>query len=125
MSDVYLVQLATQRTQWLHARQSLIAGNVANANTPGYNAKDLVPFSAVLDNTAARMSVTSTMHISPTDAESFAAHATDQDNPDATLSGNSVNLEQEMLKLGDVSRSSNEVNAIQRAFHQMMMSAIK
>lgn len=125
MSEVYLFQLATQRTQWLHARQSLIAGNVANANTPGYSARDLVPFTAVLDSTASKMSVTNSLHMSPTDAETFAAHATDSENPDATLSGNSVNLEQEMLKLGDVSRSSNEVNAIKRAFHQMMMSAIK
>ena len=56
MSEVYLFQLATQRTQWLHARQSLIAGNVANANTPGYSARDLVPFTAVLDSTTPALS---------------------------------------------------------------------
>jgi flagellar basal-body rod protein FlgB len=38
VSQVYLLELASQRSQWLSTRQSLIAGNVANANTPQYRA---------------------------------------------------------------------------------------
>ena len=34
VSQVYLFELASHRTQWLSSRQELIAGNVANANTP-------------------------------------------------------------------------------------------
>ena len=48
MDDVYLFQLSTQRTAYLSQRQTLIAENVANANTPGFAARDLAPFSAVL-----------------------------------------------------------------------------
>ena len=125
MSDVYLFQIASQRTRWLDARQSLIAANVANANTPGFAAKDLMPFSAVLDRTASSMSVTSPMHIMPADTEANVARPSDQDAANAVLSGNSVNLEQEMIKLGDVGRDYGEVNGIKRAFHQMLMSAIK
>ena len=38
MTDVYLFSLASQRTAYLSARQTLIAQNVANANTPAYKA---------------------------------------------------------------------------------------
>ena len=55
VSQPYVLQLASQRTQWLSARESLIASNVANANTPGYQAIDLQPFSAVLDSTQVSM----------------------------------------------------------------------
>ena len=44
---------------------------------------------------------------------------------DETLSGNSVNLEQEMIKLGDVNRAYSMGTNIKRAIHQMMMSALK
>ena len=46
---MYLFEVAAQRAQWLSARQTAIADNVANANTPGYRALDIQPFSAVLE----------------------------------------------------------------------------
>ena len=49
MSDIYLFQVASQKSQWLSARQTAVASNVANASTPGYRAVDVQPFSAVLD----------------------------------------------------------------------------
>ena len=125
MSEVYLFQLASQRTQWLNARQSIIASNVANANTPGFRAQDLAPFSSILDNTAASMSVTNSLHIEPATSELNAFQANAEDGADTTLSGNSVNLESEMIKIGDISRDASAANAIKKTFHQMMLAALK
>jgi flagellar basal-body rod protein FlgB len=125
VSQPYVFQLASQRTQWLSARETLIAGNVANVNTPGYQATDLQPFSAVLDSTNVTMATTNSMHLSPTQQELTAARVVDTDSPDETLSGNSVQLEQEMIKLGDVNREYSMSSNIKRALHQMMMSALK
>ncbi len=36
-------QVAQQRMDWLAQRQKVVAENLANANTPGYVAKDLKP----------------------------------------------------------------------------------
>jgi len=125
VSEVYLFQLASQRTQWLNVRQSLIAGNVANANTPSYQAKDLQPFASVLAQTQVAMATTSAAHMTPSESELNVARPEDDDGANSTLSGNSVNLESEMIKLGDVGRDSNATNAIKKIFHQMMMTALK
>src|SRR5271154_1626512 len=125
VSQPYVFQLASQRTQWLSARETLIAGNVANVNTPGYQATDLQPFSAVLDSTNVTMAATNSMHLTPAQQELTAARVVDTDSPDETLSGNSVQLEREMIKLGDVNREYSMSSNIKRALHQMMMSALK
>ena len=125
MSQVYLFQLASQRTQWLSTRQSLIAGNVANANTPQYRAQDLKPFSAVLDQTPFTMATTNPAHFTPAESDLDPDRQTDSDSADPTISGNSVNLQDEMIKLGEVSRDSSMANSVKKIFHQMMMAALK
>jgi flagellar basal-body rod protein FlgB len=124
VSQVYLFELASHRTQWLSSRQQLIAGNVANANTPQYAAQDLKPFSAVLDQQFT-MTTTNPAHITPPDIELAAERQTDSDSADPTISGNSVNLQDEMMKLGEVGRDSSMANSVKKIFHQMMMSALK
>ena len=125
MSPLYVFQLASQSAQWLSARQSLIASNVANANTPGYRAVDLQPFSAVLDSTQITMATTNPAHMTATQADFTSSRVVESDSADETLSGNSVNLEQEMIKLGDVNRAYSMDTNIKRAIHQLMMSAAK
>jgi len=125
VSQPYVFQLASQSAQWLSARQSLIASNVANANTPGYRALDLQPFSAVLDSTQVTMVTTNPAHMTPTQEEFAAARVVESDSSDETLSGNSVRLEDEMIKLGDVNRAYSMGTNIKRAIHQMLMSALK
>lgn len=65
MSQIYLLQLASQQSKWLTARQTLIADNIANANTPGFRARDIQPFSEVLDQTPFTMATTNAAHIAP------------------------------------------------------------
>jgi flagellar basal-body rod protein FlgB len=125
VTQPYVLQLASQRTQWLSARESLIAGNVANASTPGYRASDLQPFSAVLDSTEISMVTTDPGHMTPTQDELTSARVVESDASDETLSGNSVRLEQEMINLGNVNREYSMSTNIKRAIHQMMMSALK
>jgi flagellar basal-body rod protein FlgB len=125
VSAIYLDELASQRTQWLNLRQSLIAANVSNANTPGFAAKDLPPFATVLARTQIAMTATDPGHIAPTPADYAPPQPADEDGANATLSGNSVNIEGEMTKLGETGRDANTVNAIKKIYHQMMLSALK
>ncbi len=125
MSDVYLNQLTSQRTAYLSARQSLIAGNVANANTPGYKALDVAPFSAVLQQTAIAMATTNPAHLTPTAQEIDPPKPREEDAATATVSGNSVDMEGEMVKLGEINRDYSEATAIKKIFHQMFIQALK
>jgi flagellar basal-body rod protein FlgB len=60
-----------------------------------------------------------------TQADFTSSRVVESDSADETLSGNSVNLEQEMIKLGDVNRAYSMDTNIKRAIHQLMMSAAK
>ena len=125
MSQIYLLQLASQQAKWLSARQTMIAGNIANANTPGYRAMDIQPFTDVLDKTNITMASTNPAHMAPEGDDLAAARTAESDSWDATLSGNSVSLEQEMMKEGDLNRSYTLNTNVKRAFHQMIMSVLK
>jgi len=125
LAEIYLNQLAAQRIHYLSTRQSLIAGNVANANTPGFKALDLKPFSVALQETAMAMTVTNPAHLTPTAQELDPPKPREGDAANATVSGNSVDLENEMVKLGEVNRDYSEATAIKKIFHQMAMQALK
>jgi flagellar basal-body rod protein FlgB len=125
VSQIYLLQLASQQAKWLSTRQSAIANNIANANTPGYRAVDVRPFADVLDHTQITMATTNPAHINPVDEDVTNVRSAETDSWDTTVSGNSVSLEEEMIKGGDVNRSYTLNNNIKRAFHQMILSVLK
>ena len=50
-----LFDLAGQRLDYLAQRQTVLARNVANTDTPGYIARDLPPFAAALAGAAGTM----------------------------------------------------------------------
>jgi flagellar basal-body rod protein FlgB len=123
--SIYLFQVASQRSDWLSARQTAVASNVANANTPGYRALDVQPFSAVLNTSPLAMTVTNLGHITPTLSPQDSFREIEADPAEETLSGNTVNLEQQMINLGDVNRDFSMTANIRRAFHQLILSALK
>ena len=125
MSNIYLFEVASQKAQWLSARQTAIAGNVANANTPGYRALDIQPFAAVLDSSPVEMAVTNPAHLSSPQSQAVALREVEVEPSEETLSGNTVNLEQQMINLGDVNRDYSMSANIRRAFHQLLLSALK
>lgn len=105
LPDVPLFAMLRERMSWLHQRQDVLSQNVANADTPGYVARDLKPldFEQALNGAGngGTLMTTNAMHfaISPGRATAFEDHQTpDQEsNPN----GNSVSLEQEMIKVSD------------------------
>ncbi|HTR14359.1 MAG TPA: flagellar basal body protein [Roseiarcus sp.] len=123
--SIYLFQLAAQKAEWLSARQTAIASNVANANTPGYRAVDVAPFAAVLDKAPMVMAATSSGHLAPSGVSEASYREIETDSAEETLSGNTVSLEQQMIALGDVSRDFTMTANIRRAFHQLLLSALK
>jgi flagellar basal-body rod protein FlgB len=125
LSSVYLFEVGSQKAQWLSARQTAIAANVANANTPAYHAVDIQPFSAVLDSSPIELATTNPAHLSLPQSEAGALREVDVDPTEQTLSGNTVNIEQQMINLGEVNRDYTMNSDIRRVFHQLLLSALK
>nr|CDP80554.1 Flagellar basal body rod protein FlgB [Bartonella schoenbuchensis] len=125
MDSVNLFDIANKQADWLTVRQKAIASNVANANTPGYKARDVQDFPAVLQNQTISMAVTNVRHIDLTDNGMEAQAIRSENIMEITHSGNNVDLEEEMRKGGEVNREMSLNTAIVKAFHRMMMVTVK
>jgi flagellar basal-body rod protein FlgB len=125
MEPVYLFDLINRQRAWLSARQSLVAQNVANANSPGYRAVDVAPFAAVLERSDLQMSGAHPMHIRTSAPDPKSPGPKPSEAWEVTHSGNSVSLEQEMLKASGIHASFARDSNILRAFHNMWLASLK
>jgi flagellar basal-body rod protein FlgB len=125
VSVIHLFDLVSRNNQWLSVRQSAIAGNIANANTPGYKALDVEPFEKALE--AARLTMKSTQpgHMLDDSVKTAAVDVRDSKSWETTHTGNSVSLEQEMINAGDVNRAYRLNTGIAKAFHRMLLASVK
>jgi flagellar basal-body rod protein FlgB len=125
MHDLTLFAIASQRNRWLATRSAAIADNIANADTPGFKARDVPSFEAVLTSGTVGVTRTDTKHLAPSQ---FGARAFDlvARATDATKhSGNTVSLESELTNLGEVRSQHSAVTGIVSAFHRMLLSSVK
>ena len=127
---IQLFDLASRQAEWLSVRQQVTAGNIANANTPKYRAKDVTPFSAVMDNsTNVHLARTNPAHMTA----SLDGVSDDVEVREAKLnneigvqeSGNSVGLAEEMTKQGEIRREYELNAALVKSFNNMMLMAVR
>ena len=117
----------SKRMAWLTQRQTVLAENVANANTPGYMAKDLkeLDFKSLVgaaygaSNGKLRLAADQPGHIAPAATSNVAAVVQRPD--DQSLSGNGVALESQMMK---VSSNASEY-ALVTTLYKQNISMIK
>jgi flagellar basal-body rod protein FlgB len=125
MGPVHLFELASQQARWLSARQVAVAENIANANTPGYKAGDVPPFEAVFNDSSLTMTATNPSHLGADPATADGVQVKEASTWEVTHSGNSVSLEQELLKSGEVTSAHSLNRSIVKAFNQMLMTSLK
>jgi len=125
MEPIYLLSLASRKSSWLAARQETVASNIVNVNTPGYKAKDVETFSNVLNQTQLMLASTNAVHLAPGGPDGVDVTKTGKAGWDVTDTGNSVGMEEELLKAGEVNRDYALTTNIVRSFHAMLMASIK
>lgn len=125
MEPIYLFDIASRQARWLAARQAAVAGNIANVDTPGFRARDVEPFAEVLDGTRVEMARTSAAHLTPAAFAPGGAGTAESDGWEIKHSGNSVTLEAELLKAGEVTRGFRLNTGIVGAFHKLMLTGVK
>lgn len=125
MGPVHLFNLASRHAQWLAVRQATIAGNISNANTPGFKALDVEPFTSVLDKTRLAMTSTDPGHLGSGAPHIRSTKVKKTESWDIVHSGNSVSLEQEMTKAGNVNRDHSLNTSIVKAFHRMVLASTR
>lgn len=105
LEDLTLFSMLQKKMDWLARRQEVLSENVANANSPNYQARDLKPldFKAMVQDTVPTVQavVTNPMHISPEADKTSFETVKAQQAQESKLNGNTVLLEEQMQKIGE------------------------
>ncbi len=125
MQPVHLFGLASRHAEWLSVRQAVITGNVANANTPGFRAKEVEAFEDVFDSTHLTLARTAPGHVDINGTELGTTATAEEDSWDVSYSGNSVSLDQELVKADEVNRAYSLDTGIVKAFHRMLLASVR
>jgi flagellar basal-body rod protein FlgB len=108
LGNIPLFKAMMSRMSWLTERQQVLGQNVANADTPNFKAQDLKPqsFKEMLAGTTSHLQLAATQpnHLPGVNAAA-AFHAVADKSAETSPSGNSVSIEDQMLK---VSSTANE-----------------
>ena len=115
------VALAERRLGWLEERQRVLAQNIANADTPGYQPRDLGDFRASMA-TAFGMARTSGLHLEGRQSGPRA-------RPDAVPgerapNGNAVSLDREAIKVADTDTAHALATGLYRRWFGLFRTAL-
>jgi flagellar basal-body rod protein FlgB len=116
-----LLKLSERRMAWLEARQRVLAGNVANADTPGYQPRDVRSFASVLSGAtgAPGLAATDPRHLA-SKHEAMSARP-DRSAPDRSPNGNAVSLDREALKVAE----TDSAHALAATFHKRYLGLFR
>lgn len=106
ITDLPILSMLRTRLQWAQERQRVLAENVANADTPNFQARDLAPpkFEAPVRGAPPLMSRVSLLrtesgHIGGAMSAGAGFDTTTSGNHHVRPTGNAVNIEDEMMKV--------------------------
>ncbi|MEA3536065.1 flagellar basal body rod protein FlgB [Rhizobium sp. CC-YZS058] len=125
MQPIQLFELASRQAQWLSVRQGVVAGNIANASTPHYAAKDVTPFQSVMQQTGVQMAATNPAHFRDAPLASQITETALNNEAEVQQSGNSVELEKELMKAGEIKRDYELNTGLVKSFHRMMLMVVR
>ena len=116
-----LFDLADRRLSWIGQRQQVLSQNIANANTPGWRTRDLLPFEQHLARgTGLAPARTDAGHLAPTRSAVPPGKAqVGERAPD----GNSVSLDVELSKVADTESAHSLVAGLYQKYLAMFRTA--
>lgn len=128
LSNLPLFQRLHERIGWLNARQKVLAQNIANSDTPGYVPNDVVPmdFGGHLKKLAAvKPDRTDPKHMVGTVPEMDGIdHKRTRKQYETAPVGNSVVLEEQMMKLSQTQMDYSTVINLYRKHVDFIKTAI-
>ena len=126
LEKMQIFRVAQNMASHASARQAVIAQNVANADTPGYRARDIAPF-ADSHETAPQSALRATRpgHILPGDNTRSSWRAFEAERPGAmSPNGNNVSLETELMMSAETQAEQQKALAIYRSALNVLRTSI-
>jgi flagellar basal-body rod protein FlgB len=119
-----LFDLAEKRLAWTAQRQSVLAANIANANTPSFQARDVKSFESVLAGAGSiEPERTQAAHMTGTLPTGLASLTTNPPKGRA-LDGNTVSLDQQLTNVADTETTQALVTTIWKKYMGMFSMAL-
>jgi len=120
IQNMTVFQLASSLTRHASDRQAIVAENIANADTPGFKARDLVPFEdSFAAQSALGMRGNRPSHITNRNETVFTSPF-GVESPN----GNTVSLEAEMMRSSDIRRQHDMAIGIYQKSLQIMRTSM-
>ncbi len=110
-----LFELAERRLNWTTRQQAALAQNIANADTPGFQPREMVAFADTLSQVSGATPVrTNPMHLAGalSDREDLLAPRSQL----RSIDGNGVTLDQQLAKVADTQTMQSLVTTIYRKY---------
>jgi flagellar basal-body rod protein FlgB len=131
LNKVPLMSEMMRRLNWLQQRQEVLAQNIANADTPGYKARDLKPqapdsFKSILQaqQGGTTLAVTHPSHVQSARAQGRMATQVSKDEYEISPNGNAVGLEQQMMKISETQMEHQTITGLYRKQLGMLKMAL-
>lgn len=116
-----VMRVAQSMARHAAARQGVIAGNIAQADTPGYRARDLARFGDSYQ-AASAMTATRSGHLDR--GADIVAAQVDRGAPSFAPNGNTVSLEREMMRAAETRHSHELALAIYASARTVLRTAL-
>jgi flagellar basal-body rod protein FlgB len=123
MTVLSVIGVAQLKAEWLSQRQVVLSQNIANVNTPGFKPRDLAGFNHVLQSLEMPIEGGNTSgagHDLFNRLKSFEVKSSE-----TLVSGNSVSLEDELLKVNETNSQYSFSTNVIKSFHRMISSSLK
>lgn len=128
LTQMALYRGIKQKMDWLTQRQSVLSENIANANTPGYVSRDLEKpnfRSLVRDVPRINVATTEKGHMQGIRREGTRDVKDPTKQPyEVTISGNTVSLEQQLMKVSETQADFRLVTNLYRQNVGMLKMAV-
>lgn len=118
LDKISFFNLASDRMQWLAARQKVLAENIANADTPNYRARDVTDFESFLEksNSGTRAAGGAQQEVTVETVRAGGAW-------DSSLDGNDVTLEQQSVMASENAEQYRLATNLYRKAYQLLNAA--
>jgi flagellar basal-body rod protein FlgB len=124
LTNIGLFDVAGKRMSWLAERQTVLASNIANVNTPDFRSSDVESFSSALHGAGnLTPTITQAGHMAGTIPVQFAQPVKDTTDI-KSVDGNAVNLDSQLVKVADTESDQSLVTSVWKSYAGMFNIAL-
>jgi flagellar basal-body rod protein FlgB len=131
LTDFPILAMLRTRLEWAQERQRVLAENVANADTPNFQPRDLTPLKFPAPNEVATAGIpnvtlvrTEAGHLAGLGGSDPAFRSKGEASYNVQPTGNAVNLEQEMMKVAANTMDYQAVTALYTRSLNLLKTAL-